>query len=150
LIALAPEPAEPNRLDGAEVDAMVEPLVVQGRDLVRFVAGFSACRPGKFASCRYSWAGCDELPPRSTAASGRATGRLSLSGWMARGLSVGRTIDLSLGEHAAIEIDNVYVEFMPDVERQDVVAAGVSATRWSASVPLPSAGSNFFRPPGPR
>ncbi len=37
--------------------------------------------------------------------------------------------DLSLGEHAAIEIDNVgRFEFMPDVERQDVVAAGVSAT----------------------
>jgi cytochrome c oxidase subunit 2 len=35
--------------------------------------------------------------------------------------------DLSLGEHAAIEIDNVgRFEFMPDVERQDVVAAGVS------------------------
>ena len=144
-IAPAPEPAELRiRIDGAEVDAMVEPPVVQGRDLVRFVAEIQRPQTREIRQLSVFLAGRDELPPRSDC----RVGVLQPVGYLER-VDGARAVgwlydpDLSLGEHAAIEIDNVgRFEFMPDVERQDVVAAGVSATPlvgFEVSL-LPSAG----------
>ena len=154
-IAPAPEPAELRiRLDGAEVDAMVEPPVVQGRDLVRFVAEIQRPQTREIRQLSVFLAGRDELPPRSDC----RVGVLQPVGYLER-VDGARAVgwlydpDLSLGEHAAIEIDNVgRFEFMPDVERQDVVAAGVSATPLVGfEVPLlPSAGGPLSdEPPGP-